>query len=265
MKVEQAKQIANKAIDELSQALERGHSETLRKYLAAMARFRQYSSHNVAMIFSQRPDATRVAGFHTWKQLGRNVKKGARGIMILAPILLRKSKEEVPEEEQSRTALRFRVVYVFDQADTDGEPLSELGSVQGDPCGYTEKLKQFVAQRGIQLEFSDAIYPAQGQCSPGKIILLPGQSAADEFCTLAHEVAHSLLHMQERRAATTKRTRETEAEAVAFVVCDAIGLTPSNSVDYIHLYSGDKDTLAESLEHVQRASAEILTTIMATD
>lgn len=265
MKVEQAKQIASKAIDELSQVLERGHSETLRKYLAAMARFRQYSWHNVAMIFSQRPDATRVAGFHTWKQLGRNVKKGAKGIMILAPILLRKSKEEVPEEEQSRTALGFRVVYVFDQAETDGEPLSELGSAQGDPSGYTEKLKQFVAQRGIELEYSDAIYPAQGQCSPGKIVLLPGQSAAEEFCTLAHEAGHSLLHMQDRRAETTKRVRETEAEAVAFVVCEAIGLTVSNSVDYIHLYSGDKDTLTESLEHVQRASATILAAIMPSD
>ena len=190
MKVEQAKQIASKAIDELSQALERGHSETLRKYLAAMVRFRQYSWHNVAMIFSQRPDATRVAGFHTWKQLGRNVKKGAKGIMILAPILFRKSKEEVAEEEQSRTALGFRVVYVFDQVDTEGEPLCELSTAQGDPSGYTEKLKQFVAQRRIQLEYSDAIHPAQGQCSPGKIILLPGQSAAEEFCTLAHEAGH---------------------------------------------------------------------------
>jgi len=70
--------------------------------------------------------------------------------------------------------------------------------------------------------------------------------------------------MQERRAETTKRVRETEAEAVAFVVCEAIGLTASNSVDYIHLYSGDKDTLTESLEHVQRASSEILATITAT-
>jgi hypothetical protein len=138
MKVEQAKQIASKAIDELSQALERGHSETLKQYLAAMARFRQYSWHNVAMILSQRPDATRVAGFHTWKQLRRSVKKGAKGIMILAPILVRKDKEEVREEAQSRPALGFRVVYVFDQADTEGEPLARLASAQGDPSGSAQ-------------------------------------------------------------------------------------------------------------------------------
>jgi len=263
MKVEQAKQIANEAIDQLSEALERGHSETLKKYLAAMAMFHRYSLHNLILIVSQRPDATRIAGFHTWKKLGRNVKRGAKGIMILAPVVLRKEKEEPTSEEgHSKAAVGFRAVYVFDQMDTEGKPLSELGSAQGDPVGYAESLKQFVTERGIQLEYSDTIYPAQGQCSPGKIILLPGQSAADEFCTLAHEAAHSLLHMQERRAEITKRVRETEAEAVAFVVCGAIGLKASNSVDYIHLYSGDKDTLAESLEHVQLASSEILTAIM---
>jgi hypothetical protein len=93
------------------------------------------------------------------------------------------------------------------------------------------------------------------------IVLLPGQSAAEEFAMLAHETGHALLHGQDRHDETTKRVRETEAEAVAFIVCGAIGLKAQNSVDYIQLYSGDKETLAESLEHVQRASAEILATI----
>jgi len=231
-----------------------------------MARFHRYSLHNLILIVSQKPDATRVAGFHTWKQLGRTVKRGAKGIMILAPMVLRKSKEETSsEEDHNRTAQGFRVVYVFDQIDTEGKPLCELGSALGDPSGYTEQLKQFIAGRGIQLEYSDAIYPAQGQCSPGKIVLLPGQSAAEEYATLAHEAAHSLLHMQERRDETTKRVRETEAEAVAFVVCEATGLKAENSVNYIHLYAGDKETLAESLEHIQRASAEILTAITVSD
>jgi antirestriction protein ArdC len=266
MKVEQTTQIASKAIEQLSEALERGHSETLKKYLAAMAMFHRYSLHNIMLIASQRPDATRVAGFHTWKQLGRRVKKGAKGIMILAPVVLRKKREEATsEEDESKAAVGFRVVYVYDQIDTEGKPLCVLGCAQGDPSGYTEKLKQFIAGRGIQLEYSDTIRPALGQCSAGKIVLLPGQSPAEEYATLAHETAHSLLHFQERRAETTKRVRETEAEAVAFVVCEAIGLKAQNSADYIQLYSGDKATLAESLEHVQRASSEILTAIMPSE
>ncbi|HEX4002896.1 MAG TPA: ArdC family protein [Candidatus Acidoferrales bacterium] len=266
MKVEQAKQIASKAIEQLSQALEAGHSEKLREYLAAMARFHRYSLRNIMLIASQRPDASHVAGFQTWKQLGRFVKKGAKGILILAPIVLRKDAESNNHEEQTeRTAIRFRAVYVFDVVDTDGRPLPELGAAEGDPSSHSERLKEFIASRGIQLEYSEAIYPAQGQCSPGKIVLLPGQSAAEEFATLAHETGHALLHGQARRSKTTKTVRETEAEAVAFVVCEAIGLKAQNSADYIQLYSGSKETLAESLEHVQRASAEILAAITPTD
>ena len=105
MKVEQAKQIASKAIEQLSQALETGHSEKLREYLAAMARFHRYSLHNIMLIASQRPDATHVAGFQTWKQLGRYVKKGAKGILILAPVVLRKESEADNQDEATeRTA-----------------------------------------------------------------------------------------------------------------------------------------------------------------
>src|SRR5206468_13084361 len=71
-----------------------------------------------------------------------------------------------------RSSDLFRAVFVFDQNDTEGKPIAELESAQGDPSGYAERLKQFIAQRGIQLEYSDTIYPAQGQCSAGKIVLL---------------------------------------------------------------------------------------------
>jgi hypothetical protein len=262
MKIEQAKQIAGKAIEELSHALEAGHSEKLREYLGAMARFHRYSLHNIMLIASQRPDATHVAGFHTWKRLGRYVKQGAKGILILAPVVLRKeTNPDNQERETERTALRFRAAYVFDMTDTDGNPLPEFAKVEGDPSERTARLKEFIASRSIALEYSEAIYPAQGQCSPGKIVLLSGQSPAEEFATLVHETAHALLHQGEQRCETTKRVRETEAEAVAFVVCEGIGLAASSSVDYIHLYDGNKEMLAASLERIQQTSAQLLSAV----
>jgi antirestriction protein ArdC len=263
MKVEQANKIVINFIEELSHELERGHSETLRQYLVAMGRFHRYSFNNLVLIRMQRPDATRVAGYRKWRQLGRQVKTGAKGIFILAPIVLENTSNDIhQEEERSCVALRFRVVYVFDIADTDGPPLPQLGATEGDPSGYTERLKEFVSQNGIQLEYSEEIYPAQGRYSPGRIVLLPHQSPAEEFATLVHEVAHArLMHLRTRRSKTTKCVRETEAEAVAYVVCEAIGLKANRAADYIQLWCGDKHTLAESLEHVQSASAEILRAI----
>src|SRR6204780_2055458 len=86
MKVEQAKQIVSKAIEELSQALESGHSERVGNYLTPIGEFHRYSLRNVMLIASQKPTATHVAGFHTWHKLGRFSKKGEKGILILAPI-----------------------------------------------------------------------------------------------------------------------------------------------------------------------------------
>jgi hypothetical protein len=89
--------------------------------------------------------------------------------------------------------------------------------------------------------------------------LLPGQSAAEEFATLSHELAHEMMHRGERRSSTSKRLRETEAEAVAFVVCSAIHLeTGTAAQDYIGLYGGDAKLLNESLEYIQRTATQIL-------
>jgi len=93
MKIEQAKEIAETAIGQLAESLERGQSEGLKDYLAAMARFPRYSLHNILLIMAQRPGATRVAGYRTWNSLGRQVHRGAKGILIFAPIVRRKEIE----------------------------------------------------------------------------------------------------------------------------------------------------------------------------
>ena len=153
---------------------------------------------------------------------------------------------------------------MFDISQTDGQELPEIGNVNGDPREYRERLGKFVTDQGILLEYSQEIAPARGTSAGGKITLLPEQTPAEEFATLAHEVAHELMHRDQRRASTSKRSRETEAEAVAFVVCQAIGLeTGSAAQDYIQLYEGDAKLLSESLQHVQQTATRILNVIGA--
>ena len=121
MKIEQAKQLTEEALDKLIGALEAGKSETLKAYLSMMSRFHSYSHANLILIAFQRPSASRVAGFQTWKSLGRFVKKGVRGIMILAPIMVnRKRSEELTEETEETKILRFKPVFVWDQSQTEG-------------------------------------------------------------------------------------------------------------------------------------------------
>jgi hypothetical protein len=248
----------------LIEQLEAGHSEALTNYLTAMSRFHNYSFGNVLEIARQMPTATRVAGFWAWKNLGRSVKAGQKGIRILAPIVGVRRKEDKEAEmditrQNERVLLGFRNAYVFDVSQTEGVDLPEMHQVSGDPGENMERLAAFVQSKGIQLVYTEKIAPALGMSCGGRIAILPGQSKAETFATLVHETAHELLHKAERRTATTKTVRETEAEAVAFVVGKAVGLvTGSASADYIHLYHGNASLLAESLEVIQQTASVIL-------
>jgi len=261
-----AKEVIAANVQHLIQQLEQGHSETLTAYLTAMSRFHNYSFGNILEIARQRPEASRVAGLYAWNQLGRRVKKGERGIRILAPIIgSRRKQQKDAEERASRSVPRlvgFRVVYVFDVSQTEGKELPEHAKVSGDAGANRDRLIEFINTQGIELEFDESIAPAMGVSYGGRIALLPGQAKAEEFSTLVHELAHEMLHKAERRAAGTKVVRETEAEAIAFVVSKAVGLEVGTaSADYIHLYNGNASLLAESLEVIQQASSVILSVL----
>lgn len=275
MDVGEARKMASDAIERLAEELERGESESLQRYLAAMGRFHRYSLRNAMLIAQQRNDATHVCGFGTWKKLGRHVRKGERGIVILAPIVRRGAVPRMARatpggehasgtrEEDDERAVCFRAAYVFDISQTDGKPLPEFAKVRGDPHEYTERLKVLVARRGIVLTYSDRIAPAHGVCAGDRITLLPDLSPAEEFATLAHELAHSALHSAEEYRSRSKVVRETEAEAVACVVCEAIGLDARGaSSDYISLYDGKCETLLESLTRIQSTAAEIIEAVV---
>jgi Zn-dependent peptidase ImmA (M78 family) len=140
--------------------------------------------------------------------------------------------------------------------------LPELSRFDGNPGEYLDRLKSLVTASGRSLEYSPDIRPALGQCSADKIIVVPDLSPAEEFHVLTHELAHARLHFTARRADTTKCIRETEAEAVAFVVSQSIGLvTNSTSSDYVRLYSGNAETLAQSLAHIQQVSTDIVSAL----
>jgi N-terminal domain of anti-restriction factor ArdC len=259
-----AKEIIAENVKSLIEQLEAGRSHALTAYLDAMSRFHNYSFGNVLEIARQKPDATRVAGFWKWKEFGRSVKQGEHGIRILAPIIGVRRKPEVEAEkditkQNTREVVGFRNTYVFDVSQTEGAELPAMRQVGGDVGENRDRLLSFVEHQGIELVFTERIAPALGASYGGRIAILPGQSKAEEFSTLVHELAHELLEHAKRRTTTTKVVRETEAEAIAFVIGKAVGLkVGSASADYIHLYHGNASLLAESLEVVQQTSAVIL-------
>lgn len=150
MKVEQAKQIASNAIEQLRQAFDVGHSERLKEYLAAMARFRRYSSHNVMLIASQKPNATHGAGFHAWHELGRFVTKGEKGILTLAPIIRKKAENNGEgEPDESSTAVGFRAAYVALEASRSALVFLPLRLDAMLPCRH-RNIVRIKAYTGVQ-------------------------------------------------------------------------------------------------------------------
>ena len=245
------------AVDELIAAVEAGQSQQLKEYLAMLATFHRYSVSNLFLIMAQCPHASQVAGYRTWQGMGRQVRRGSKAIRVLAPVVRKKIEED---DEQEQVVVAFRTVNVFDVSQTKGEPLAELPHVQGNPGRQTCRLKRFVASRGIKFRYSDALGGAEGVSRGGAIVLRPTLAPAEEFSVLAHELAHEFLHHDRKGARPqSKKVRETEAEAVAFVVCQAVGLEVGSAAsDYIQLYQGKRETLLASLERIRRAATVII-------
>ena len=195
MKLDEVNLKTKEATEYLVQSLEAGQSAVLTQYLGAMAKFHNYSFGNIMLIARQRPDATNVAGLRTWNSLGRFVRRGEKGIFILAPLVGRKDRQKetggtTDAKETVTQLLGFRGVYVFDISQTEGKDLPALTEVRGDVSGYRERLVKFVEAQGIMLNYSEKIAPAKGLSYGGKITLLSGMQTAEEFSTLTHEIGH---------------------------------------------------------------------------
>jgi hypothetical protein len=139
-------------VQSLIEQLETGHSDALTAYLNAMSRFHSYSFGNVLEIARQRPTATKVAGMYAWNQLGRRVKKGEKGIRILAPIIgLKRKRDEEAEKDitkqNTRVLVGFRNAYVFDVEQTEGVELPAMREVYGDVGENHDRLVSFIEHR----------------------------------------------------------------------------------------------------------------------
>lgn len=244
-------------------------SELFRNYLKTSAAFWDYSWHNQMLIWRQRPDASFVGGFNTWLKCGRYVRKGEKGIAILAPMFF-KDKRRAPDGSEGEARIWFKVVYVFDIAQTDGTPLPELPSKSVGERGeeMLQRLLKFADSRGIVVRFVEkcCLNGAAGT-SRGKEIEIRTSDAdvTTQAATLAHEIAHSLLHWTEDGHKITtrdgreigKQQRELEAEATAYVVGSYFGIT-SPSEFYLAAYSVTPGMLLEAVGTIATTVKTIL-------
>lgn len=206
-----------------------------KKALERQARFHRYSFGNQLLIAMQAPGASQVAGYRTWQAAGRQVRKGEKGIGILAPVTVRKTEkdEETGEERTRGMVVGFRPEYVFDIAQTD--PIAGKEQETPEPFGVAldlafGSLTRYAETRGLRVAVTSTGDPnCHGYYQPATrtIVVDPRFSAAMQTKTLAHEIAHRVLHPEGYDAGDSPKPREQaemEAESTAFVVMSALGL-----------------------------------------
>lgn len=260
--------MSNPKIKEALKKIEKGvtsllNSERWIEHLKFQAMFHDYSFGNCILIMAQRPDATYVAGIKTWNKLGRYVKKGEKGIFILAPCFKKvKIKTEDGEEEEITKLSGFRGVYVFDINQTVGKPLPEA-KIAKIIEGETELYSQLKRICPFKVEEHSYLRGANGTFSGGIISILESLPTAQKAKTLIHEWAHGLMH-GDFSAKYDKQQVELEAESVAFCVCHVLGLDTSEyTFGYLAGWGGNDTVkmLKPSAERIQKATHQILSDI----
>ena len=279
-------------LKEITERLEQGvkdifTSEMYTKYLLTMSKFHNYSFNNTLLIAMQRPDATLVAGYNAWKnKFNRYVKKGEKGIQIIAPapVKEREEREKIdkdtgltvlnengePEiEVVERVIPRFRVTTVFDYAQTDGEPLPtlEVNELTARVKDYT-LLKEAIEQVSpVPIRFGEIEGSAKGYYShmDKEICVRTDMGESQTIKTMIHEVAHAMLHdsdqMKQRGEEKDQLTKETEAESIAFTVCSALGIDTSDySFPYVASWASGKELkeLKDSMDTIRLTAADFL-------
>ena len=282
---EQVRKITDRLEEGIRQLFE---SEQYKAYLTAMSKFHNYSFNNTLLIAMQKPDATLVAGFSKWRDtFHRTVKKGEKGIQILAPIPYKKKVEtekvdaagqpaigpdgKPMKEIQEIDATLFRVAYVFDVSQTEGKELPTIGVAElgGDVVNYEKMLEGLRQVSPVPIGFEEIAAGAKGYYSPAesRIAIQQGMSELQTIKTAIHEIAHAKLHAvtpDEKAAPEDKkdrRTKEVEAESIAYTVCQHFGIDTSDySFGYVAGWSSGKEMkeLRASMEVIRGTAHEII-------
>lgn len=261
-------------------------SEKYKAFLSSMAKFHNYSLNNQILIAVQKPDSTLCAGYTTWQKQNRYVKKGEKGIRIICPVPYKKEylkdvidkttgkPELLPDGKAKQEIVQkvipfFKVGYVYDISQTEGQPLPEIADIlEGDLDEGLKSLKEAMLQVSpVPVCFQPIDGEANGFYSPaaGEIVVDSTLSEKQSLKTLIHETAHALLHNPEASSSqSTRETKEVEAESVAYVVCQYFGLDTSDySFGYIAGWSSGKEVpeLRASLENIRNTSNEIISNV----
>ena len=279
-------------LKQITEQLEQGvaeifTSEKYTEYLNTMAKFHNYSFNNTLLITMQKPEATLVAGYQAWqKKFNRQVKRGEKGIQIIAPAPY-KEKQEIektdpetgeiviredgqPETEVvERVITKFRVTTVFDVSQTTGEPIPEfeVSELEGDVLIYHDFMEALKTVAPVPISFIEIDGEAKGfyQIVDKYIAVQPGMSEAQTMKTAVHETAHAVLHdrdqMEAEGVVKDQLTKEVEAESVAYVVCNHFGLDTSEySFSYIASWSSGKNMkeLRASMDTIRKTSADMI-------
>ena len=282
-------------VQEITEKLEQGikelfESEKYKTYLNTMSKFHNYSFNNTMLIAMQKPDATLVAGFKAWqKNFYRHVKKGEKGIRILAPApyKIKEERDKIDpvtqellldkdgnpqKEEVEITIPAFRAVSVFDLSQTDGKPIPELAAKEllSDVEGYQDMIRAVEAISPVPIELEEIAGDSKGYYDreAKRIAVQENMSESQTLKTMIHEVAHSKLHSkeveQDEQMRKDRNTKEVEAESIAYTVCQHFGVDTSDySFGYIAGWSSGRDTkeLRASMDTIRRTASELITGI----
>jgi hypothetical protein len=236
-------------------------SEEWRRYLEFQGRFHGYSFNNVLLIAAQCHEATQVAGFRAWQKLNRFVRKGEKAIWIIAPIIDRRG--DTTDGAAEHGVRGFRFVPVFDVSQTEGRELPGVCSrlLGDDPCGLFARLLGVAGHLGFVVEDHEFAGNINGDCSHAerRIRIEIRNEPIQRAKTLAHELAHALLH----ESFDDRALAELEAESAAYVVCSAEGIDSGEySFGYVATWAGGGGQaiagIKSSCGRIQRAAATIL-------